>query len=91
MLNYEVGDIVTVLTISGEFVGRFENSENNTITLSDPRMLVINDNGMGFAHGVCVTGKNNVTDVTFMNFVLVTPTNDEIVAAWRRATTGLIS
>ena len=47
------GDIVTVVAISGEYVGAFDSQLDTTITLSSPKMIVSNpDGGMGFAHGV---------------------------------------
>ncbi len=87
----EKGDVVTVLTVAGEFVGKMEEHDGATVTLSDPRMLVHNEQGMGFAHGVCVTGESSPKVVKFFSVVLVTPTNDQVVSAWRQATSGLIT
>ena len=48
-------DIVTVLTLAGEFVGKFVSDENG-IELEDPRMVVQGpDGGMGFARAVSYT------------------------------------
>jgi len=85
------GDIVTVLTVAGEFVGKLSGQINDKISLSDPRMLVQTQQGMGFARGVCVTGEENPTEVEFMNVVFVTKTNSEVESAWRQATSGLIT
>jgi len=85
------GDIVTVLTVAGEFVGKLKHKDGDSVSLEDPRMLVQNQNGMGFAHGVCVTGEQNPAQVEFMGVVLVTPTNSEVASAWRQATSGLIT
>ena len=84
------GDVVTVVTLAGEVIGKFNNSGSGTITLDDPRMLIQNEQGMGFAHGVCVTGENNPTEITFQNYVFVTPTNAEIEKAYRQAVSGLV-
>ena len=51
----EKGDIVTVVTISGEYVGVLESFEDATVVLNKPRMVVQTEKGMGFAHGVAVT------------------------------------
>lgn len=83
------GDVVTVVTLAGEMVGKFE-SKDDGITLTDPRMLIQNEQGMGFAHGVCVTGENNPTTITFQNYVFATPTNSEIEKAYRQAVSGLV-
>ena len=34
------GDIVTVVAISGEYVGAFDSQLDTTITLSSPKMIV---------------------------------------------------
>ena len=51
----QVGDTVTVVTISGEYVGELESFEDATVVLKKPRMVVQTEKGMGFAHGVAVT------------------------------------
>jgi pyruvate-formate lyase-activating enzyme len=85
------GDIVTVLTVAGEFVGKLQYKDGDSVSLADPRMLVQGQNGMGFARGVCVTGEENPTQVEFMGVVFVTPTNNEVASAWRQATSGIIA
>ena len=57
------GDIVTVMTISGEFVGKIQ-SDDNLLVLDDPRLVVQGPEGqMGFARGICQTGVENPTKV----------------------------
>ena len=37
----KTNDVVTVVTVSGEYVGRLDNfSADGTVTLKDPRMLI---------------------------------------------------
>jgi hypothetical protein len=83
------GDIVTVLTVAGEFIGKLNEVKGNGIVLDKPRMLVQGQEGMGFAHGVCVTGERNPEICEFGNVVLMTPTNKEVADAWITATTGI--
>ena len=85
------GDVVTVLTVAGEFVGKLKGRDGDSVSLEDPRMLVHNQQGMGFARGVCVTGEENPTQVEFMGVVFVVKTNSEVESAWRQATSGLIT
>jgi hypothetical protein len=85
------GDIVTVLTVAGEFIGKLAHKDGDSVTLDDPRMLIHNEQGMGFAHGVCVTGEREPKSVEFMGVVLITPTADEVAKAWRQATSGIIT
>ena len=54
------GTIVSLVTLSGEFLGKWVKEENGNITLSNPRMLVNTPDGkVGFARGVCMTGTEN--------------------------------
>lgn len=85
----EKGDIVTVVTISGEYVGVLESFEDATVVLNKPRMVVQTEKGMGFAHGVAVTGKENPEEVKFLNVVYVIPTNEQVCKAWVEATTNI--
>lgn len=84
------GDVVSVITMAGEMVGKLKEI-GTTITLEDPRMLIQTEQGMGFAHGVCVTGETNPKEIAFQQYVFVTPTKDEIVKGWREATSGIIT
>ena len=84
------GDIVSVITLAGEVIGKLKEI-GSTITLEDPRMLIQTEQGMGFAHGVCVTGESNPKEITFQQYVFVTPTKEEIVKGWREATSGIIT
>ena len=85
----EKGDTVTVVTISGEYVGLLESFEDSTVVLNKPRMIVQTEGGMGFAHGVAVTGEENPETVTFMNPVYIIPTNEQVSKAHTEATTNI--
>ena len=51
----KIGDIVSVVAMSGEYIGELVSNENG-IELSNPKMIVqAPDGGMGFAKGVAVT------------------------------------
>ena len=81
---------MTVVTVSGEYVGRLDGmNSNGTVTLKDPRMLIHGDQGIGFARGVCMTSKENPEKVSFQQYVLCTETNDDFSAAWTEATSGV--
>ena len=85
------GDIVTVMTISGEFVGKVQ-SDDDLLVLDDPRLVVQGPEGqMGFARGICQTGVENPTEIAFNDFMFITPSNDEVQAAYRKATSGLVT
>ena len=84
--------VVSVVTMAGEFIGKLNNTVDGAITLDDPRMLVYGESGnMGFARGVCMTGEDSPDVITIQNYVFYTATNDDVVKAYRQATSGLIT
>lgn len=88
------GDIVTIMTPIGEYVGRFENQKNGDLFISDPRLIVSNPNEpgkIGFGRGVCMSAIENVDEVVFNDYLFVTPTNKTFESAWREATSGLVT
>jgi|TARA_R110001606_G_scaffold398842_1_gene579178 hypothetical protein len=88
----EKGDIVTVVTISGEYVGKLVSMEDATVELKDPRMILSNpaDGSMGFAKGLAATGVENPTSAVFQQVVFVVPTNEKVAEAHLTATSGLV-
>lgn len=88
------GDIVTVVTTSGEYVGKLSAmNEDGSIQITDPRMILSNpETGqMGFAKGIAVTGEENPKEVEFRNIVFMTPSNEGIQNAWKDATGQIIT
>ena len=88
----EKGDIVTVVTISGEYVGKLVSMEDATVELKDPRMILSNpaDGSMGFAKGLAATGVENPTSAVFQQVVFVVPTNEKVAEAHLTGTSGLV-
>ena len=84
-------DIVSVMTLSGEFVGKFI-SDDNGLELEDPRLVVQGPEGqMGFARGICQTGVENPTYIKFDSYIFVSPSNDQVQKAYREATSGIVT
>lgn len=83
------GDTVTIVTVSGEYVGKLASLEDGNVELKDPRMIVQTKDGMGFAHGIAVTGVEAPTETMFYNVVFLTPTNDGVKKAYQEATTSI--
>ncbi len=91
MSDFKKGDVVSVVTLSGEYMGKYnQNHADGGLTLDDPRMLIAGDDGIGFARGICMTGVENVNTVRFKDYVYVTPTNAEFEKAYRTAVSGII-
>tara|TARA_B100000676_G_C17915285_1_gene752342 strand:- start:561 stop:857 length:297 start_codon:yes stop_codon:yes gene_type:complete len=83
------GDIVSVITLSGEYIGKLVDDKNG-VELENPRIIVNGPDGkMGFAKGIAVTGIVNPTSVRIQSYVFMTETNDDIVSAYTTAVSGI--
>jgi hypothetical protein len=91
-MSYKKGEVISVVTAAGEFVGKFSDESPARLTIDDPRMVIQTQEGMGFARGVCVTGKENPTVMSFYSggIVFTAQSNDEIEKAYFQAVSGLI-
>ena len=89
------GDVVTVVTMMGEIVGKLSDEFESGYEIKDPRLFVPAREGSagGFAPGVCMTGQQNLEVVTINRAVVlcVIPSHPEIEAGWREAVTGLVT
>ena len=88
------GDVVSVITLGGEYVGKLveiDNEKRGSVSLEDPRMVVMSEKGMGFARGLAATGEENPTEVTIQSYMMMIPTNEEVVKVYRKATSGLVT
>jgi len=90
-MEMKKNDVVSVVATSGEYVGKLKKFDEKGVVLSDPRMLIAANEGVGFAKGVCMTGQTDVSEVLFRNYVYCTPTNEEFEKAWREATSGIVT
>lgn len=90
-MAFSNGDVVTVMTVSGEFVGKLVSNDGDTVTLDDPRYVTATEQGMGFAGGIAMTGVKEPKQVTLHNIAFVTETNEEVISAYRTTVSGLIT
>lgn len=82
------GDIVTVVTTVGEFVGKYNTSGGGSITLDDPRIIMRQeDDTFGFARTISITSVRRPSTATFNNYAFVTETNEEVVYGYGLALT----
>lgn len=84
------GDIVVAMTMAGEIVGKYIKESESGVILENPRTLIQNEEGMGFAKGLCMSGKIDPKIATISSFVFITECNEDFEKAWRQATSGLI-
>lgn len=85
-------DVVSLLTLAGEFVGKFEDETPDIITLSDPHLVIPDNNNLGFQPVICMTGEPKLDKVDFYKATAVSmvPTAEPVVKEYRKATSGLI-
>ena len=90
-MSYKKGDVVSVITNAGEYVGKFKDEGDSTFTITKPRMLISGEGGVGFARGICVTGKEDAESLTFQKtgIVFTTATSDVVEKAFIEATTSI--
>jgi len=86
------GEVVSVVSILGEIVGRLKSESETTVTLSDPRLFVQQEGGAGFAPGISMTGEANPAELTLNKGVIlaVIPTHPDLVKGWSAATSGIV-
>ena len=85
-------DVVSIVTLTGEFVGKFIEETTDQYRISDPRLLTQTQDGAGFLPVVCMTGKSEPDEVAFnkSTTVFVIETAQEVQKEYRKATSGLI-
>lgn len=92
--DFDTNDVVAVMCNSGEYVGKYAAIQKtaHTVTITDPRMVVSTQEGLGFAHGICVTGEADVksVDIFHSSICFVTKVNDDLRKAYIKNTSGLI-
>ena len=88
----KTGDIVSVVTISGEYIGKFKSEGSEFITIEDPHMVTPNGESIGFLPAVCLTGKQKPDHVSFRTscVVLMIESQEEVAKQYRQATSGLV-
>lgn len=86
------GEVVTVVTMMGEIIGKVTENAKDSITLEKPRLFVPGDSGKGgFAPGVCMTGEGEPEELEFQlgSVLTVTKTHADIAKGYTEMTTGI--
>lgn len=84
------GNVVTILAGGMEYVGVLVSVEGTKVKLKDPRLVIVQQEGMGFANGVVATGIESPSEVEFLLCTLITETNEQVVSAYKQHVSGLI-
>lgn len=85
-------DVVSLVTLAGEFIGRFNSEGAETIVLSEPHLVTPNAERIGFMPVMCMTGEPNLPVVTFYKTTVVcmVPTSEAVQKEYIRSTSGII-
>ena len=90
-MNLKPNGVVSIITNSGEYVGKMLEKDESTIVLENPVMVMATEQGMGFAGSVAMTGEEKPKAITFYNISHATNTNSQVESAYRQHTSGLIT
>ena len=92
------GEVVTLVTMMGEIVGRLKEETTDGYVLEDPRLFVPTQGegqgqSGGFAPGVSMTGKQELKEGHFNRAVVLTciPAHEVIESGWREVVSGIIT
>lgn len=88
---YSKNDIVTVLSIAGEIVGRYKDETEFDVIIDYPKLFVQTEQGAGFAPGICMTADSgervNINKSTVLS---VLKSNEETTKAWHQVNSGIV-
>ena len=87
------GEVVTVLTMMGEVIGRLKEETSTGYVIDNPRLFVPGDqNQGGFAPGLSMTGSQEPSEATINKTVTLTvlKTHPDVEAGWVQATSGIV-
>jgi hypothetical protein len=87
-----INDVVSLVTVNGEYIGKFVSEDTVGVTLKDPHMVTPNGESIGFLPAVCLTGEQKPAQVTFNKscVTLVIKSQEEVAKSYREATSGLV-
>jgi hypothetical protein len=85
-------DVVSIVTLTGEFVGKYMDENTDQYIIADPRLLTQTQEGVAFIPAVCMTGIQQPDEVKFNKSAVafVIKTAFEVEKEYRRVTSGLI-
>ena len=88
------GEVVTVVSMMGEVVGRLKEETTNGYVLESPRLFVPaqGESGGGFAPGLSMTGVQNPNEGTINKDLVLTVcvTHDAVAKGWTEAVSSIV-
>ena len=89
------GEVVTVVTMMGEIVGRLKDETTEGYLLESPRLFVPaqGESSGGFAPGLSMTGVQDTKEAVINKDLVLTvvETHDAVAKGWREATSGILT
>ena len=87
-------EVVTVVTMMGEVVGRLKDETTDGYVIESPRLFVPaqGESAGGFAPGLSMTGDQHPKEATINKAVVLTvcKTHEQVSAGWVEATSGIV-
>jgi len=79
-------ELVTVVTLAGEMVGKIISKTDTCLTLENPRMLIKNENAkeFGFIKGIAISGIAHPDVVEVHQWILICRTDPVFIDAYKR-------
>ena len=91
MSKLKKGDIVTIMTGIGEYIGKYVETNEGSVVADNPRLIVQDPEGnIGFGRSVCMSAKESPKQVTFLDVLFLVETNDSFQKSYIEATSGII-
>ena len=87
---FDKNEVITVVCLAGEVTGKFVEGDEISIKLEDPRMLTQTEQGVGYAKGVCMSGKTDTKEIVIRNYMFALETNDEFKKGYHQTVSGLV-
>ena len=89
-----VGEVVTVITMMGEIVGRLKEETDTGYVLDSPRLFVPaqGESAGGFAPGLSMTGDQHPNSAHINKDLVLTVvvTHDQVAKGWQEATSSIV-
>jgi len=91
-MSFSKNEVVSVVTLAGEIIGKYVKETTKDLTIEDPRLLSQNEQGLILIPSLCMTGQPNLSEVSIpkSSVVLMVPTVEEVEKEYRANTSGIV-
>lgn len=91
-MSFSKNDVVSIVTLAGEIIGKFSEETDAGYVIEDPRLLSQNEQGLILVPALCMTGRPELSEVTLpkTSVILIVPTVEEVEKEYRANTSGIL-